>query len=199
MLDKHNCLTKGGFLCFDIDKGGRIVYYISNDMYHMIYDRFCKGVCIMPPIPKIKKEDLLECAYKIAEEKGIAAVTSRNVAELAGCSIQPVFSHFPTMEELRKATFDYACHKLMDEILQHENQPDFLQFTNQWVLALARKRPNLFELLYLSNSFSKAGLWETMLEWECNQKAIAMFSEKCGVSETEIKDLFLRCFYMLFE
>lgn len=152
----------------------------------------------MPPIPKIKKEDLLKCAYKIAEEKGIAAVTSRNVAELAGCSIQPVFSHFPTMEELRKAAFDYACHKLMDEILQHENQPDFLQFTNQWVLALARKRPNLFELLYLSNSFSQAGLWETILEWECNQKAITMFSEKCGMPETEAKDLFLRCFYMLF-
>lgn len=151
----------------------------------------------MPPIQRIKKEDLLACAYRIAEEKGIMTVTSRSVAELAGCSIQPVFSHFPTMEELRKATFDYACHKLMDEILEHQEEPDFLQFTNRWVLALARKRPNLFELLYLSNSFSQSGLWETMMEWDCNRKAITAFSKHCNMAQEEAEELFLRCFYLL--
>ena len=36
MLDKHNCLTKGGFLCFDIDKEG--AYCILYIIYLMIYN-----------------------------------------------------------------------------------------------------------------------------------------------------------------
>lgn len=152
----------------------------------------------MPPVPRIKREDLLECAFQIAREKGIRAVTSRSVAEAAGCSVQPVFSHFPTMEELRKATYDYACRRLMEELLAHQEEPDFLTFADRWVLALARERPNLFELVYLSGQFEGAGLWETMMEWECNRRALSLFARRWGMEEGEAKDLFLRCFYMLF-
>jgi AcrR family transcriptional regulator len=64
-----------------------------------------KQVIAMARKQSITKESLLDHAFKIAEEQGILAVTSRSVAQAAGCSIQPVFSHFPTMEELRKQTF----------------------------------------------------------------------------------------------
>ncbi|MGM9538806.1 MAG: hypothetical protein ACI3VN_10795 [Candidatus Onthomonas sp.] len=86
----------------------------------------------------------------------------------------------------------------MDEILVHENEPDFLQFTNQWVLDLARQRPNLFQLLYLSNHFSSANLWDTMMEWKCNQIAISRFADQYGLSGETAKDIFLRCFFLLF-
>ena len=59
----------------------------------------------MPPKQKITEEILLSHAFQIAKEQGIDAVTSRSVAKSVGCSIQLVFSHFPTMEELRQATF----------------------------------------------------------------------------------------------
>lgn len=80
----------------------------------------------MPPRRKITKEMLLDHAFQIAESKGISAVTSRSVAKSVGCSVQPVFSQFPSMEELRQATFDYACNKFVDEVLVFENQPDFM-------------------------------------------------------------------------
>ena len=98
----------------------------------------------MPPKQKIKKADLLEHAFKIAEEKGIDAVTSRSVAKSAGCSIQPVFSHFPTMEELRQATFDYACNKFVLEILAFEKLPDFLPRTTGITLSSYPPAPLLF-------------------------------------------------------
>ena len=50
----------------------------------------------MPPKQRITKEILLEHAFKIAESHGIASVTSRSVAKAVGCSIQPVFTQFPT-------------------------------------------------------------------------------------------------------
>lgn len=152
----------------------------------------------MPPKQKISRDLLLEHAFLIAKEQGISFVTSRSVAKAVGCSIQPVFSHFPTMEELRQATFQYACERLMQEILEYKDEPDFLTKTNLWVLNLARKEPNLFELLYLSRSYASANLWEVMMDWESNRQVMRAMTEKYGVSEAACKDIFLRGFLLLF-
>lgn len=152
----------------------------------------------MPPKQKITEEILLSHAFQIAKEQGIDAVTSRSVAKSVGCSIQPVFSHFPTMEELRQATFRYASEKLMEEILQYQNEPDFMARTNYWFLNLARNEPNLFELLYLSNSYSTGSLWDVMMEWESNKRMVSAMADKYGISEKECKDIFLRGFFFLY-
>lgn len=152
----------------------------------------------MPPKQKISRDLLLEHAFLIAKEQGISFVTSRSVAKAVGCSIQPVFSHFPTMEELRQATFQYACERLMQEILEYKDEPDFLTKTNLWVLNLARKEPNLFELLYLSRSYASTNLWEVMMDWESNRQVMSAMTEKYGVSEAACKDIFLRGFLLLF-
>ncbi|MBQ5319356.1 MAG: TetR/AcrR family transcriptional regulator [Oscillospiraceae bacterium] len=151
----------------------------------------------MPP-QKIVKETLLEYAFRIAEEKGIDAVTSRSVAKLAGCSIQPVFSHFPTMEALHQATFDYAYDKFVQEILVFEKLPDFLPRTTKWVLDLARNKPNLYHMLYLSNSFNGNILLDVMMDFESNKKMIAKMTELYGIEENTCKDILLRsCLFLM--
>ena len=152
----------------------------------------------MPPKQKITSEMLLSHAFQIAREQGISAVTSRSVAKTVGGSIQPVFSHFPTMEALRKATFVYASETCMAEILKHQDEPDFMLRTNIWLLELARSDSNLFELLYLSGNFSSPNLWDTMMEWESNQKMIELFSQTYQLTAAETKDIFMRSFFMLF-
>lgn len=152
----------------------------------------------MPPKQKITKDMLLEHAFQIAKEQGIMSVTSRSVAKSIGCSIQPVFSQFPTMEELRQATFEYACNKLMQEILEHQEKPDFMTKTNIWMLNLARNEPNLFELLYLSDSFSSSNIWDVKMKWECNKKMMSAMEQRYQLTEAECKDIFLRGFFMLF-
>ena len=152
----------------------------------------------MPPKQKITKEILLEHAFEIAEEKGIDTVTSRSVAKSVGCSIQPVFSHFPTMEELRQATFDYACDKFVQEILAFEKMPDFLPRTTKWVLDLARNKPNLYQMLYLSNSFKGNTMLDVMMNFESNKKMIAKMTELYGLEEDACKDILLRsCLFLM--
>lgn len=151
----------------------------------------------MAPKQKIAEETLLEHAFRIAEEKGIDAVTSRSVAKSAGCSIQPVFSHFPTMEELRQATFDYACDKFVQEILAFEKQPDFLPRTTKWVLDLARNKPNLYRMLYLSNGFRGNSLLDVMMDYESNRKMILKMTELYGIEENACKDILLRSCLLL--
>lgn len=152
----------------------------------------------MPPKQKITKDMLLEHAFQIAEEQGIMAVTSRSVAKSAGCSIQPVFSHFPTMEELRQATFDYACDIFTKEVLSFEQQPDFFPQITKWVISLAKNKPNLFNLLYLSDGFKGENFFEVMMGFESNQKIIMKMKELYRLEESVCKDILLRsCLFLL--
>ena len=66
------------------------------------------GIYIMPKKPKFTRESLLQEAYSIAEIQGIEEVSSRSLAKNLNCSIQPIYTHFPTMAELRQETFRYA-------------------------------------------------------------------------------------------
>lgn len=152
----------------------------------------------MPPKQKITKNMLLEHAYKIAEEQGIMAVTSRSVAKSIGCSIQPVFSQFPTMEELRQATFNYACGLFVKEILAFEERPDFFTQTIKWVVNLAKNRPNLFRLLYLSDEFCSRNSLDVMMGFESNHKIIAKMKELFCLEEYICKDILLRgCLFLM--
>jgi len=152
----------------------------------------------MPPKQKITKEDILQKAYEITRQYGIDTVTARNVAKEVGCSIQPIFSQFASMEELRQATFHYTSKMMMKEILEHQEEADFMIQTNIWLLNLARNETNLFELLYLSNTYSSTNLWDVMMEWKCNRKMVEAFGEKHHLEESVCKDIFQRGFLLLF-
>lgn len=152
----------------------------------------------MPPRAKITKEQLLFHAYTITQELGIAAVTSRSVAKAAGCSIQPVFSHFPTMEALRRGTYLYACNLVNDQIISTQFAEDFYNQPMGIILRLAREQPNIYELIYLSGNLFGDELWETMRSWECNKKVIDFFSAKYKLKGEDCRDIFERAFYLFF-
>lgn len=152
----------------------------------------------MPPRQRITKEILLEHAFQIAESKGISAVTSRSVAKSAGCSIQPVFSQFPTMDELRQATFDYACSKFVGEVLAFENQPDFMTKVVLWTIDLARNKPHLYRLLYFSGGFQGETLMESMMTYESNQKMIEKMAGSYELDVESCRDILMRsCLFLL--
>ena len=53
----------------------------------------------MPPKVKITKEDIINAAIEIVKANGEEAINARNIAATLGCSTQPVFSNFASMEE----------------------------------------------------------------------------------------------------
>ena len=151
----------------------------------------------MPPKQKITKEALLACAYEITEQQGIAAVTSLSVARVAGCSIQPVFSHFPTMEALRQETFQYACQQFLKEVMVWSDRPDFPALLSKWTLDLARNRPNLYKLLYLSDGFQEKSMGSMMMDFDSNQAAVARMQQAYGLSKEDCLDILVRSCLLL--
>ena len=62
----------------------------------------------MPPKMKISKEDIVKIAADVVRQSGADAINARLLAEKLGCSTQPIFSNFESMDSLRRAVLEYA-------------------------------------------------------------------------------------------
>ena len=57
---------------------------------------------------KITEQALLEAALRLVRERGMEALNARALAAALGCSTQPIFRLYPTMEALRRAVLEAA-------------------------------------------------------------------------------------------
>ena len=73
----------------------------------------------MPPKVKTTKEAIVSTAVEIVREQGVQALNARAVAAILGCSTQPIFSNFATMEELRLAVV-YEADVLYNHYIRRE-------------------------------------------------------------------------------
>jgi AcrR family transcriptional regulator len=70
-----------------------------------------------------RRLDLLEAAYNLTAEKGLAGLRTRDVASRAKVNISTLHYYFGTKQELLGALVDYACGKFSDRSLQR--RPDW--------------------------------------------------------------------------
>lgn len=80
-----------------------------------------KGDSIMPPVRKFQKEDIIKVAYDIAKEEGFASINARRIANILGCSVQPIFHNFTSMEELCRAVYDKIYSKYKEYMVNARN------------------------------------------------------------------------------
>ena len=105
----------------------------------------------MPPKVKVSKEDILQTAVEIVRREGVTALNARTVAAALGCSTQPVFSNFATMEELRVAVANKAT-RLYDERTAREvgdgRFPPY-KASGMAYIRFAKEERELFKLLFM--------------------------------------------------
>ena len=104
----------------------------------------------MPPKPKFTREEIIDAALKIAADRGLKALTSRELGAALGSSARPIFTVFKNMdevfEEVRKAAlarFDEYAKKA------EQYKPVFKQMGLQMIL-FAYEQPKLYRLIYMS-------------------------------------------------
>lgn len=147
----------------------------------------------MPKKPKFSRELLLQEAYAIADAEGINEVSSRSIARNLGCSIQPIYTHFPTMAELRLETFRYASKQFTRELMSCRGEEDPFHWVMECTVDLARNRPNLFKLIFLTGGFSSRSLPEAILDLVKCQKVIGKIMELYDLSKEDSEDILVRC------
>ncbi len=105
----------------------------------------------MAPKVKITREGIITAAVEIARQHGDSAVNARTVAAELNCSTQPVFSNFPTMEELRLAVRLQAM-TIYNAFLAGEMEDGrFPAYKAQGMayIRFAREERELFKLLFM--------------------------------------------------
>ena len=105
----------------------------------------------MPPKIKITKEDVINIAVEIVRKRGAEALNARIIAQALGCSTQPVFSNFATMDELRLAVVvkaDEFCGNYIRREIESERFPAY-KASGMAYIRFAKEEKELFKLLYM--------------------------------------------------
>ena len=133
----------------------------------------------MPPKVKITKNDIIRTALELIRRDGETAVNARSVAAELGCSTQPVFSNFATMEELQAAVRS-AAHELYLDFLAKEaageKYPRYKAFGMAYI-RFAKEEKELFKLLFMCDR--NGAELSPSVDFE---ESVQMIMSSCGIS-----------------
>ena len=142
----------------------------------------------MPPKVRITREEIIQSALELVRAEGKEAVNARAVANALGCSTQPVFSNFSTMEEL-EAAVNMAAYEHYLAFLRREVEggkyPPYKAFGMAYV-RFAKEEKALFHLLFLCDRRGQALYPTTDFE-----ESVNMIMQAGGITEEQARLLHL--------
>lgn len=137
----------------------------------------------MPPIIKVQRDDIINKAFEVLKTEGIDSINARYLAKKLNCSVQPIFSNFKNMDDLKLCILKKAEEYFYDFIasLFDDSIPKYKQVGINYI-KFAKEEPILFKILFLD----KNNLDKTLLESETESfKMIKSFIS----SSTKIEDV----------
>ena len=145
----------------------------------------------MPPKPKFTKEEIVAAALELVSEKGIEALTARELGARLGSSARPIFTVFNSMEEVQEEVRAAALKRFESyaEKAMHYT-PVFKQVGMQMIL-FAMEEPKLYQLVYMSEN---AGATDfegiTQQLGDVAQLCVDVIQRDYGLSAEDAKTLF---------
>lgn len=105
----------------------------------------------MPPKVKITKEDIIKTAVELVRTNGEEAINARAIAAALGCSTQPVFSNFATMDELQEAVIVASYDRYFDFLKAEAESGKYPQYKSFGMayIRFAKEEQELFKLLFM--------------------------------------------------
>jgi AcrR family transcriptional regulator len=109
----------------------------------------------MPPKTTISRDKILDAALELVREEGLAGLSARRIARRLGCSTQPIYWTYGSMEKLRAEVLarvaEVARSYLAASSAEKQSMP-FLQ-VGLGSLRFARDEPQLYRLVAQSGIF----------------------------------------------
>ena len=105
----------------------------------------------MPPKVKTAKEDIINATVQIVRIGGAQAINARTIASMLGCSTQPIFSNFSSMDEVRLSVIkkaDAMCHEYMRNEAAKGLFPPAKAYSMAYI-QFAKEEKELFKLLFM--------------------------------------------------
>lgn len=105
----------------------------------------------MSPKTKISKQDIISASIELVRKGGEDALNTRAIASHLGCSTQPVFSNFSSMEELKMEVVkaaDGLCNEYTAAEIARDEFPIY-KARGMAYIRFAKEEKQLFKLLYM--------------------------------------------------
>lgn len=106
----------------------------------------------MPPPKKYSREDIVDAAMHIVEHEGIEVLNARRVAQELGCSTQPIYNSFASMDSLRDAVIQKMGDIYVSYMLAGGQEERAYLGMGLAYIRFARDYPNFFKVLFMSHS-----------------------------------------------
>lgn len=151
----------------------------------------------MPPKVKITNEDIIEAALSIVREAGIGGINAREIASKLGCSIQPIFRNFQSMENLKTVLYERA-EKIHNGYMEKGLVSHRIPFLGMGLayIYFARNEKNLYRFLFMSDEIKGKGFLD-MIKDEDNQQIVEMVSRMTGLDNDKSAELFMDVWLMV--
>lgn len=113
----------------------------------------------MPPKIQFTKGDLLHTAFTITRIQGIDALNARAIARALGCSTQPIFRAFHSMDEIKQEMLRMAMDSYSAYITKSTDKAPvpYLGAGMAYIL-FAQEERELFKLLFMRDRVSTGSL-----------------------------------------
>lgn len=145
----------------------------------------------MPPKVKVAQEEILDAAIDIVRASGIAGINARELAKKLGCSVQPIFRNFQSMEKLKQDLY-HMTENLFDAHMRAGMGRHRIPFLGMGLayIAFAKTESNFFKFLFMSDEFKGRSVLD-MIRGEDNQEIIHMIAGMTGLDFDNAEQLFM--------
>lgn len=114
----------------------------------------------MPPKKRVTKADIIDTAFQIVKSEGVDTLNARNIAKALGCSTQPVFYEFKTMDELKREVLQKAGMYFLEYINQSIVANDQLLSFGIAFVEFVQKERYLYQLIFMSGALNEFNILE---------------------------------------
>ena len=145
----------------------------------------------MPPKPKFTKEEIVAAALALVSEKGVEALTARELGLRLGSSARPIFTAFQSMEEVQQQVRKAAMERFngfAEKAMAYT--PAFKQFGMQMIL-FAQEEPRLFRLLFMTENARARSFEDVFAQLgDTARLCVGLIERDYGLTEPEAMELF---------
>ena len=145
----------------------------------------------MPPKPKFTREEIVQTALEVVSQKGVEALTAKELGDALGTSARPIFTVFSSMKQVQDAVREAAMRRF--ESFAEQKLPDmplFKQVGMQMVLFGVRE-PKLYQLLFMQENRNAVSFDDVFGELgPTAETCIRLIQEEYAMREADARLLF---------
>lgn len=145
----------------------------------------------MPPKPKFTRAEIIEAALELVSEKGMSALTSRDLGKKLGSSARPIFTVFKSMDEVLEAVHDAAMKRFESYAKKAVHYTPVFKQVGMQMIMFAKEEPMLYQMGFMTNNHDVTSFDDIYDRLgEVAYQCVDVIQSDYGLSEREAKILF---------